>query len=187
MNLYIKWMKLNWQMFGLNWNFIFFCGVIFLDLIFFLINRFFLLIDHIFFPEFLKIDVKSPVFIIGHPRSGTSFLHNLFIRANGITVFKAWHIIFPALTARVIFRPLINYLIRKKTILFPEEAGHQVAFDKPEEEEWLFGYNLDTQFILIATLLGFDKNDYKELRFCDPTIKNCDSVINNRKPAGFNR
>ena len=167
MRLYIKWLTLNWKMFGLNRRFIFFCIVILLDLIFFLSGRFFLFIDHIFFPGFRKIEVKKPIFIIGHPRSGTSFVHHLFAQSDEIATFKTWHIIFPALTARVLFKPLINYLIKRRTILVPKEVGHQVVFDEPEEEELLFGYNLDTQFFLIGTLLGFDNDDYKEFRFHD--------------------
>ena len=167
MSLYLKWLKLNWEMFGLNRHFIFFFVVILLDLIFFLVSRFFLLIDHIFFPGFRIVEVKKPIFIIGHPRSGTSFVHHLFAHTNKIAAFKMWHIFFPALTARVLFKPLIKSLIRKKPILFTEEAGHQFAFEKPEEEEFLFGYNLDTQFFLIGTLLGFDKDDYREFRFHD--------------------
>lgn len=113
------------------------------------------------------VEVEKPIFIIGHPRSGTSFIHHLFAQANEIAAFKTWHIIFPSLTARVLFKPLINYLIRKKAILFSEETGHQISFERTEEEELLFGYNLDTQFFLIGTLLGFDKDDYREFRFHD--------------------
>ena len=121
MSLYLKWLKLNWDMFGLNNHFIFFFVVILLDLIFFLVSRFFLLTDHIFFPGFRMVEVKKPIFIIGHPRSGTSFVHHLFAHANEVAAFKTWHIIFPSLTSRVLFKPLINFLIRKKVILFSDE------------------------------------------------------------------
>lgn len=167
MNLYLKWFKINWKMFGISRHFVFFSAVILSDLIFFLVNRFFLFIDYIFFPGFLNVEVKRPVFIIGHPRSGTSFVHHLFAQSEKIAAFKTWHILFPALTARFVFKPLIKYFIKKNTILFKEESGHQVAFDEPEEEELLFGYNLDTQFFLVGTLLGFDEDDYTEFRFHD--------------------
>lgn len=167
MILYLKWLKLNWNMFGLNRHFIFFVVVILLDLIFFMASRFFLYIDYIFFPKFRMVEVEKPIFIIGHPRSGTSFIHHLFAQANDIAAFKTWHILFPSLTARFLFKPLIHYLIRKKALLFSEETGHHVSFEKTEEEELLFAYNLDTQFFLVGTLLGFDKDDYRKFRFHD--------------------
>jgi hypothetical protein len=123
--------------------------------------------DHIIFPRFRTVDVKKPVFIIGHPRSGTSFIHHLFARKDEVAAFKTWHIFFPSLTARFLFRPLINFLIKKKITLVPTETGHQIAFEKPEEEELLFGFNLDTQFFLVGTLLGFAKEDLREFRFHD--------------------
>ncbi len=129
--------------------------------------RFFLFMDYLIFPGFRKVEIKKPLFVIGHPRSGTSFVHLLYAQTDEMTAFETWHIFCPALTARAFLKPLFRFLIRKKNILFSEEVGHKIALDRPEEEEMLFFYKFDTQFVLIATLLGFDKDDYREFRFHD--------------------
>lgn len=124
-------------------------------------------LDRIFFPGYLKVKVKNPVFIIGHPRSGTTFLHHLLTQSDQTAAFPCWHILFPALTGRALVGPLIRRLINTgKTEVMPEWTGHAMALDKTEEEEMLFLHNLDTQFVT-AGLLGFDDREYPELHFHD--------------------
>jgi hypothetical protein len=90
-----------------------------------------------------------------------------------MAAFKAWHILFPALSQRILLRPLIRYLIRKnKTEIIPESAGHRIAIDKVEEEEMLFIHNRDTQFAIVGTILGFAKEESRELRFHDLQPRN---------------
>ncbi|MEW6428268.1 MAG: sulfotransferase [Thermodesulfobacteriota bacterium] len=124
-------------------------------------------LDHLFFPRFRRVEVKRPVFIIGHPRSGTTFLHKLLCRFDGVAAFHTWQLLFPALSARLLVRPLVALAVRfGKTELIPAATGHRVALDEPEEEEMLFFHNYDTQFVTIG-MLGLDDRDYPELRFHD--------------------
>ncbi len=127
-----------------------------------------LLLDNIFFHKHSTVTVNKPVFIIGAPRSGATFLHHLLTNTNDLIGFKAWHIIFPALTARIIFKPFIKLAIKlNRTELCPESTGHGIFLDQNEEEEFLFLNKLDTQFAIITSALAFDDKEYPELRFCD--------------------
>jgi len=139
-----------------------------LDLInLFIITSFSLLLDNIFFPGYRKVKIEKPVFIIGHPRSGTTFLHRIFTGSNEIVTFKLWHLLFPSLTLRFFLRPLFQLLIRKtKAEIIAEEAGRHMTLDMAEEEEILFFHNLDTQFLTL-TPLGFLDDNYRDLRFHD--------------------
>ena len=128
-----------------------------------LFTFFTLFLDRIFFPGFRRIKVKNPIFIIGHPRSGTTFLHHLLTQSGEAAAFKCWHLLFPALSARTLLRPLIHHLIKTgRGEMMPEETGHKMALDKVEEEEMLFLHNYDTQFVA-AGLLGLDDREYPEL------------------------
>ena len=127
-----------------------------------------LFLDRIFFPQYRKVEVKNPIFIIGHPRSGNTFLHKLLTQTNEFGAFQTWQILFPSLTARVLVKPIINYLIKKqKSALIPDSVGHGVALDKTEEEELLFFHKLDTQFVWARSPLGFDDRENPEFRFHD--------------------
>lgn len=158
---YYRAVVTSWRIYGF--------GKVFIEnLIGELFLRFFafstLWLDNIFFPGYHKIKIERPLFIIGHPRSGTTFLHHLLTSNKNAAAFQTWHLLFPALTARLILRPLLNFLIKKgKTEIMPEWTGHQMALDQTEEEEMLFLHTYDTQFIPVG-ILGFDDREYPELQ-----------------------
>ncbi|MBN1472769.1 MAG: sulfotransferase [Syntrophaceae bacterium] len=142
-----------------------FLTLLFLSINYF-ITSFFLFLDNIFYPGFRRIKIEKPVFIIGHPRSGTTFLHRLFTQSDEIAAFKSWHLFCPALTQRFLMSPLFNFLIQKnRTELIPETVGTHMTLDKAEEEELLFLHKFDTQFIVLA--LGFLDDSFRDLRFHD--------------------
>ena len=136
--------------------------------IFLAFTHFTLFLDRIFFFQYRQVEVKQPIFIIGHPRSGNTFLHKLLTQTDEFVSFQTWQILFPSLTSRVLVKPVINYLIKKKkSSLVPDKVGHGVALDKTEEEELLFFHKLDTQFVWARSPLGFDDQENPEFRFHD--------------------
>ncbi len=60
-------------------------------------------LDYLFFPDFRKQPVKSPIFIIGNPRSGTTVTHRLMSCDDRFTYFKLVDTIFPAIFFYKIF------------------------------------------------------------------------------------
>lgn len=166
--MYLKAFKTIWRMYGLSPNFIFFCFVLVFFRVWFLISHISLFADYLFFHGFTRVKVKNPVFIIGHPRSGTTFIHHLFTQTDEMASFHAWHVLFPSICERKIVSPLIRFLIRReKTEIFPKSMGHGISIDQVEEDEMLFLHNIDTQFALIGTPLGFAPDEYREFRFHD--------------------
>ncbi len=166
--IYLQTLVVSWKIYGFGRVFFaYLFGELFVRL-FALVTLF---LDKFFFRGYRKVEVKNPVFIIGHPRSGTTFLHHLLTSADNAAAFQTWHLLFPALTARMILKPLINYLIKTgRTELIPEETGHRVVLDKTEEEEMLFFHNYDTQFVPVG-MLGFDDKEYPELQQHDQQPK----------------
>ena len=71
------------------------------------------LLDYVFFPALWRQQVKTPVFIVGHARSGTTLMHRL-MAADGerFSYFLYWETFFPALTEKAIVRG-IAWLDRK--------------------------------------------------------------------------
>ena len=165
--LQIYWQILisAWETFGIG--IIFLRWLILLPL-FLLFTHFTLWLDNIFFPQYHKAEIINPVFIIGNPRSGTSFLHNALTQTEDFVSFKTWEIFFPSLTARVLVKPIINFLIHHDlTQIMPESSGHGLYLDRVEHDEFLFIHKLDTQFLLLLSPLGFSDREYPELRLHD--------------------
>ncbi len=60
-----------------------------------LINRLCLWLDTLLFPAFRHIEIEQPVFIVGIPRSGTTFLHRLLAGdSQRFTTTALWELIF---------------------------------------------------------------------------------------------
>ncbi len=165
LKIYFSILKSCWKNLGFGATFL---RWLFLFPLFLAFTHLTLLLDRIFFPEYCKIQVKKPIFIIGNPRSGTSFIHRLLTQTKEFAAFETWQLLFPALTARTLFRPLIDYLIQKDLgTLVPAQVGHELSLEQVEHDEFLFFYQLDTQFVTALSPLAFDDREYPELRCHD--------------------
>ena len=165
LKIYCRILISTWKTFGFG---VIFLRWLLLAPLFVFFTNFTLFLDNIFFPQYRKVEIKNPVFIIGHPRSGTTFLHRLLTQTNDFAVFQLWHILLPSLTARFLLKPIVSYLSKTSfATLYPDEVGHKLTLNTEEEEEVLFLHKLDTQFVLLLTPLAFDDLEHPELRFHD--------------------
>ena len=121
-----------------------------------LTNHLGMFLDLLLFPRFQSVSVDRPIFIMGHPRSGTTLLHRTLTRHSSVMSFKTWEIFFPALIWR---RPLFLLFGLKGKTALPAETGHSVTWDDVEEEELLLLHLLDTQMASLLTPLGFSRGD----------------------------
>lgn len=165
LKVYLKLFKASFNTFGLfSKDFAIVAGVPF----YLLFTHTCMLLDNLFFPAYKKVEIKNPIFIIGHPRSGTTFFHRLMIKTDEYLNFKSWQLFFPSLTARKLVKPIIDRKIAKgNAVIFPPETGHYARLDLAEEEEQLFMHYCDSQFTSIIFSLGFSKYDFDEILFND--------------------
>jgi hypothetical protein len=72
-----------------------------------LLHTLFFLLDYLFFPRLWSQQVDSPVFIVGHARSGTTLMHRL-MSADGtrFSYFLYWEMFFPSLLQKKLIRGL---------------------------------------------------------------------------------
>jgi hypothetical protein len=116
-----------------------------------------LILDEVFFPKYHQVQVSQPVFIIGNPRSGTTFLQRLLARdtANFLSM-HTWEIFgSPSILTRRLLRGAvavgravglpINRRIRKMEQLWKDDDRiHRLRLRTPEEDEYLFLHNFST-------------------------------------------
>ena len=114
-------------------------------------------LDEMFFPKFHDIKIKQPVFIIGNPRSGTTFLQRLMARdtANFLSM-RTWEIFgSPSVFTRKLIRGAVRFgralgmpiarRIRKMEQLWKDDDKiHRFRLRAPEEDEYLFVHNFST-------------------------------------------
>jgi len=168
MRLLLKMIPICWRMFGFSRDFLYCMLVVLVLFILDMIKMVTLSLDRIFFTEFRSVEVKQPVFIIGHPRSGTTFMHKLFTQTDEMAAYFSWQLLFPAISARKIIKPIVDFCRRRNlTTIIPESTGHGASLDKVEEEELLFLYCIDTQFSIIMSPMGFLEDTFDQYRLHD--------------------
>jgi hypothetical protein len=165
LKIYLRILTASWSTFGINRELL---TLLFIRPLIALFNYVTFLLDNIFFPEYRRIKIEKPIFIISHQRSGSTFLHRLLTQTREFAVFEFWQILFPSLVARKIIAPLIRLLIKNgKGTILPKEVGHEMSLCSIEEEEFLFNHKLNTQFIAIETSLGLGNKDFLDLVYSD--------------------
>jgi len=128
-------------------------------------------LDRLFFPGLKKVSVTRPIFIIGAPRSGTTFFHRLLNQTDELVTFRMWELLVPSLTGRKLLGPVISLLYKlyykdmaDGSSLF-DEGFHDTDENAVEEEELLFYPIFESQFIIAFTPLAFDDREYLDLVF----------------------
>ena len=118
------------------------------------------LLDHVLFPGFRSQPLRAPLYIIGNPRSGTTFSHRLLALDEQFSWFKLYHTIFPAITCYKLFgltaaidRRLGSPGRRILSVISNRgfkgwETIHRTGPEKAESDEMLF------MFALLSPLLG---------------------------------
>jgi hypothetical protein len=109
-----------------------------------------LLLDEIFYRDYHQVKIKQPVFIIGNPRSGTTFLQRLLARDTiNFNSMRTWEIFgAPSILMRKAYRTIlkiglavrvpISKRIREMESLWQEsDAIHRLKLRLPEEDDLL--------------------------------------------------
>lgn len=109
-----------------------------------------LLLDELLFRGYREESVRQPVFIVGNPRSGTTFLHRLLAKdENTFLAMKTWEMFLaPSITMRKVLialadlgkrmgAPIQRRLARWERRWQRNNAIHKVALHAPEEDEYL--------------------------------------------------
>ena len=116
------------------------------------VNALCLWLDRWLYPGFRKIEVREPIFIIAHPRSGTTLTHRLMLADPGRYSFaRAYELLLPAITQKKLVRALgwldrkflketLHDWVRSKesSALGDLQDIHHFSFLEAEEDEWFY-------------------------------------------------
>ncbi len=143
------------------------------------------IVDEIFFRGYKDIEVKKPLFIVGVPRSGTTFLHRMLSKDEQFTAIKSWEMIFaPTITQKLFWRgfgkldaligaPLYKgYVFLEKSVASDFNKIHKVGLFETEEDEVLFLTSFTSCYLyfffpdyrLIENYVYFDEKLSPEMR-----------------------
>jgi hypothetical protein len=130
------------------------------------------ILDNIFFPESQRQEIKTPIFIVGNFRSGTTFLHRLLTKDKAATSLTIWEIyLAPSIVGRKLLRwgMRLNYMIGNPAklmialfdrIVAEHSYLHEIGLNEPEEDGQVL-FHIWSSYDLLP-LFPFPKliNDY---------------------------
>ncbi len=125
-------------------------------------------LDRILFPGLRKVEVRTPVFIVGHARSGTTLLHRLMSEDRArFSVFLYYELFFPSLLQKKAIRFLaacdrrLGGRIASRVEAWEERTFgpmrhiHPMGLTMPEEDDFLFTYSCASGYwIVLLPYLG---------------------------------
>ena len=108
-------------------------------------------LDRLIFPSYRKVEIRDPIFIIGHPRSGTSLLHRLMCADRArFSWFMMYEMFLPALVQRKLVRLLasldrrvLGSALERRLHAWEDRTFakgrqmHPMSLTGPEEDEFL--------------------------------------------------
>ena len=124
---------------------------LFYSILFPLINlfmRFLFSIDPLFYPSISDTAVDRPLIILGHYRSGTTYLQKLIAESGTVSYSTLRTLLFPSLTMMKIFTPLASVFSRL-SFIDSEKKGHKMSLYEIEEDEGLFLHSLNTEMLTV--------------------------------------
>jgi hypothetical protein len=130
-------------------------------------------LDRLLYPGFLRQEIREPVFIIGNPRSGTTFLHRLLARdVHNMSSMVTWEILFApsivqrkvglALSAvdRSLGSPLRKLIVAMERRLYESLLTHRFSLLEPEEDEYIFVHTWSTLVTSTTSAIMVDADAY---------------------------
>jgi hypothetical protein len=118
------------------------------------------LLDGVLFPRLRRVEVRAPVFVVGHARSGTTLLHRLMSLDRGrFCSFRLYELYFPSLLQKKLIRAVASFDERRlggaleRRVRAWEERRygsirkvHEMGLTEPEEDDLVFYYSCATGF-----------------------------------------
>ncbi len=120
-------------------------------------------LDGLLFPGLRKVEVRTPVFIVGHARSGTTLLHRLMSEDEArFSVFLYYELFFPSLLQKKVIRFLaacdrrLGGPIERRVRVWEERTFgpmrhiHKMGLTIPEEDDFLLTYSCASGYWIVV-------------------------------------
>ncbi|MEC7850086.1 MAG: sulfotransferase, partial [Candidatus Neomarinimicrobiota bacterium] len=128
-----------------------------------------LFIDKLFYKIARKPYLKSPIVIVGNPRSGTTFLQRYLIKSNLGRGAQLWQLIYPSIVLQKLIKPLLPILEKISPARHHSTAAHKTSLSSVETDDVGLFFRYFDGFFLYGFLLSFAEEDLFE--YFDPKVR----------------
>lgn len=120
-------------------------------------------LDALLVPGFKRKVIDRPIFIVGNPRSGTTFLHRFLAEQGDVVGFALYEMLVPSLTGRALLRPLLPILGALNPGKHHAAAAHETSLDALETDDAAIFLRFFDGVFLYAYFLCWDDPDPSDM------------------------
>ena len=92
-------------------------------------------LDHLLYPGFRQQPLDRPVFVLGNPRSGTTFMHRFLLHTGELCAFELWEMMFPPIVARRLLSGLVEHLAPLSPGRYHSADAHEAGVRDVETDD----------------------------------------------------
>jgi omega-hydroxy-beta-dihydromenaquinone-9 sulfotransferase len=120
-------------------------------------------LDSLFYRGFKREVVDRPIFIVGNPRSGTTFLHRFLAEQGDVVGMQLYQMLVPSLTGQALLRPLLPILGALNPGKHHAAAAHETSLDALETDDAAIFLRFFDGVFLYAYFLCWDDPDPRHM------------------------
>ncbi|TAL67315.1 MAG: sulfotransferase [Bacteroidetes bacterium] len=128
-----------------------------------------MILDNLFYPSLSGKKINNPVFIVGNPRSGTTFLQRFLVNQKIGVGMQLWKMLFPSLTLQFIFKPFVTLMEKISPARFHSHAAHETNLRAIETDDPSLLFHFFDDFFVYGFFLAWAKEDLST--YFDPNIR----------------
>jgi len=112
--------------------------------------------DHLFYPDFKKQPLDRPIFILGNPRGGTTFVHRFLLNTGRLCAFELWEMLFPAISTRPVFSRVIDRFAPLSPARYHSSEAHETSLRDVETDDAMAFFHFVDGGFLWSYFLAWD-------------------------------
>jgi hypothetical protein len=130
---------------------------------------FFMMLDNLFYPKLRKTEVKSPIVLVGNPRTGTTFLQR-WLSDHGVgTGMPLYGMLYPSLLLRAVLKPFLPILEKLSPAKYHNTAAHETSLGSVETDDVGVLFRYFDGFFLYGFFLAWAEEDLQSM--VDPKVR----------------
>ena len=118
-----------------------------------------MLLDKLFYPSLSKRKIKSPILVVGNPRSGTTFLHRYLVKHSFGSGTKLYQMLYPSIILQKMIRPFLPMLEKISPTRHHSTDAHKTSLDSIETDDASLMFRYLDGFFLYGFILSWSKED----------------------------
>ena len=134
-----------------------------------IIISFFMILDSILILPFSKKKIKSPIVIVGNPRSGTTFLQRFLVKNNFGAGSQLWQMIYSSIILQKLIQPVLPLLEYISPAKHQSTEAHKTSLTSVETDDVGVLFRYFDGFFLYGFILCFSNSNL--FNWVDPLVR----------------